>query len=69
MMSWVTLYANRKYDPYMVIKVLRFLGYFLSMNEAEITDTLNTNNEMPRISAAIWDINRVVFDRILRCKW
>ena len=31
------------------------------MNEAEITDTLGTDDEMPRISVAICDVNRVVF--------
>ena len=36
------------------------------MNEAEIIDMLSADDEMPRISAVIWGINRVVFDEISR---
>ena len=28
-----------------------------NLNEAEIVDTLGTDDEMPRVSVAMWDIN------------
>ena len=39
----------------------KFSGLLSNLNIAEITDMLNTDHEMPRISLAIWYINRVVF--------
>ena len=39
----------------MVVRVQSFSGViFLNLNEVEITDTLSTDYEMPRMSAAIW---------------
>ena len=35
-------------------------GVFLDMNEVEITDTLSTDFETPRISAAVWDTKQGV---------
>ena len=42
-------------------KVQVFWGIF-ELNEAEITDTLSIDDEMPRMSVAIWYLNRVGFD-------
>ena len=57
MMSWITLYANWKYDPYMVVRVRSFLElYIFNLNEAKVTDTLSSDDKMPRISVAIWDM-------------
>ena len=44
MMSWIASYANWKYDPYMVIRVLRFLEYF---------ESVSTDNKMPQMSVTI----------------
>ena len=41
-------------------------GVLLNLNDGEINDTLSNDDEMSRISAAIWDINRVLFDENLR---
>ena len=42
---------------------------FLNMNGEELTDKFSTDDEMPRISASTWDINRVVLDEISCKHW
>ena len=59
MMSWITLYGNWGKNPSMVTTVRSFLELNnVEPNEAEINDTLNTDDEMPRMPVVIW-INRV----------
>ena len=51
----------------MVVRVQSFLELnVLNQNEVDITDTLSTDDDMLPISAAIWNTNRVVFDKISR---
>ena len=49
MKSWNTLYANWKYDPFMVIRVrTKFSVVFLNLNDAaEIIDTLSIDDGIP----------------------
>ena len=50
------------------LKGSKFSGVFY-LNQIEITDTLSTDEEMPRMSVAIWKINRVGFNGRLIAKY
>ena len=57
MMSWIMSYENWTYDTFTIVRVRSFqeLDCFYA-NEAEITDTLSTD-EVPQIFVVIWNIN------------